>query len=159
MKYCTHPCIRALLLSGKAAEAIPILEARCNGDLSRAGSGELGRAYALAGRRQDAERVATIQWRPIEQAGIFMALGDKERAIEALQRAIPLGPVRVGRDLTDLQFAAIRGDARVKALRKKLGLPGNRWRRGVAGIRASGAGRRAEARDTKTGRRWRRWWR
>jgi TolB-like protein len=121
--HCEQPCIEALLLSGKAAEAIPILEARHNADLTRAGSGELGRAYALAGRREDAERIARIQWRPIEQAAIFVALGDKDRAINALERAIPLGPVRLGRDLTYQEFAALRGDPRVRELRKKLGLP------------------------------------
>jgi TolB-like protein/predicted Zn-dependent protease len=121
--HCEKPCTEALLLSGKAAEAIPILETRFNGDLARSGSGALGRAYALVGRREDAERIARIQWRPIEQAEIFVALGDKERAFEALERAIPLGPVRVGRDLTYPEFVQLRGDARVKALRKKLGLP------------------------------------
>jgi TolB-like protein len=121
--HCQQPCIEALLLSGKAAEAIPILESRHNPDLTRAGSGELGRAYALAGRREDAERIARIQWRPIEQAAIFVALGEKDRAIEALERAIPLGPVRLGRDLTYEEFAAIRSDPRLKALRKKVGLP------------------------------------
>jgi tetratricopeptide (TPR) repeat protein len=121
--HCKKPCVEALLLSGKAVEAIPILEARFNGDFSAVGSGALGRAYALAGRRKHAERVATAQWRPIEQAGIFVAIGDKERAFEALERAIPLGPVRVGRDLTYAEFAPLRGDPRVKALRKRLGLP------------------------------------
>jgi TolB-like protein/cytochrome c-type biogenesis protein CcmH/NrfG len=121
--HCAQPCTEALLLSGKAAEAIPILESRYNADLTRAGSGELGRAYALAGRRADAERIARIQWRPFEQASIFVALGDKDRAVDALERAIPLGPVRLGRELTYAEFAALRGDSRVKPLRKKVGLP------------------------------------
>ena len=121
--HCKQPCIEALLLSGKAGEAIPILEDRFKADLSRTGTGELGRAYALAGRREDAERIARIQWRPIEQAAIFVALGDKDRAIDALERAIPLGPVRVGRDLTYPEFAPLRGDPRVRMLRKKAGLP------------------------------------
>jgi adenylate cyclase len=121
--HCKKPCIEALLLAGRANEAIPILEARFQGDLSVPGSGALGRAYALAGRREDAERVAAIQWRPIAQAGIFAELGDKDRAFEALDRAIPLGPVRVGRDLTYPQFSVLRGDPRVKALRGKVGLP------------------------------------
>jgi len=120
---CPKPCVEALLLQGRAAEAIPNLEARFQGDLSRPGSGALGRAYALAGRREDAERIATIQWRPIPQAGIFMALGDKDRAFEALERAIPLGPIRLGRAITHPEFAPLRGDPRVKALRKKVGLP------------------------------------
>jgi len=121
--HCEKPCIEGLLLSGKAVEAIPILEARFNGDLSRSSSGELGRAYALAGRRDEAERIAKIQWRPIEQAGIFVALGDKDRAFEALGRAIPLGAVRVGRDLTYPEFVPLRGDPRLRVLRKQLGLP------------------------------------
>jgi TolB-like protein/Flp pilus assembly protein TadD len=121
--HCEKPCVDALLLQGRAAEAIPILEARYKGDLSASGSGELGRAYALAGRREDAEKIAAVQWRPIEQAGIFIALGDKDRAIEALNRGIPLGPVRIGRDLTHPEFSPLRGDPRIKALRKKVGLP------------------------------------
>ena len=130
--HCEHPCTswgdipadkRAMILQGKAAEAIPILEKRFEGDLTATGSGELGYAYAVAGRREDAERIAMIQPRPIEQAQIFVALGDKDRAFEALERAIPMGPVRIGRDLTYPEFAPLRGDPRLKALRAKLGLP------------------------------------
>ena len=84
---------------------------------------QLGYAYALAGRRNDAEKIAA--WAPlsIEQATIFVALGDKDRAFEALDRAVPLGPVRVGRDLTWPEFAPLRGDPRLKTLRKRVGLP------------------------------------
>jgi TolB-like protein len=120
--HCPKPCAEALVIQGKA-EAIPILEEQFKGRLAASGSGLLGRAYALAGRRAEAEKIATIQWRPIEQAEIFTALGDKNRAFEALERAIPLGPVRLGRDLTYPEFAPLRGDPRVKALRKKVGLP------------------------------------
>jgi hypothetical protein len=58
----------------------------------------LGQAYALAGRREETEKMVTIQCRPIAQAKIFMALGDKDRAFKALDRAVPLRPVRLGRD-------------------------------------------------------------
>jgi tetratricopeptide (TPR) repeat protein len=122
--HCEKPCVRALILQGRAGEAIPILEARFDGRLSASGSGaRLGYAYALAGRREDAERIAAIQPRPIEQATIFVALGDKDRAFEALNRAVPLGPVRIGRDLQSPEFARLRGDPRLKVLRKKVGLP------------------------------------
>lgn len=121
--HCPQPCPEALVLKGRAAEAIPILEEQFNGRLSAAGSGLLGRAYALSGRREEAEKIAAAQWRPIEQAGIFTALGDKDRAFEALDRAVPLGPVRLGRDLTYAEFAPLRGDPRMRDLRKKVGLP------------------------------------
>jgi len=120
--HCQQPCARALIFQGKATEAIPILEAKFNGRLGAEGS-QLGIAYARAGRSEDAERIANTQNRPIEQAMVFVALGDKDRAFEALNRAIPLGPVRVGRDLNYPEFAALRGDPRLKDLRKKLGLP------------------------------------
>jgi Flp pilus assembly protein TadD len=121
--YCSKPCSRALVLQGKANEAIPKLEAPLKGDLTRTGGGDLGYAYALAGRREDAERIAALQPRAIEQAEVFVGLGDKDRAFEALDRAIPLGPVRIGRALTFPEFAPLRGDLRLKALRKRVGLP------------------------------------
>jgi len=121
--HCEQPCTRAMVLQGRAAEAIPILEKRFEGNLSASGSGELGYAYAVAGRSEDAERIAMIQPRPIAQAQIFVALGDKDRAFQALERAIPMGPVRIGRDLTYPEFAPLRADPRTKALRAKIGLP------------------------------------
>jgi len=63
------------------------------------------------------ERIETIQPRPIEQATIFVALGDKDRAFEALNRAIPLGPVRIGRDLYYPEFAPLHGDLSGRIMR------------------------------------------
>ena len=60
---------------------------------------------------------------PIGQARIFAGLGDKDLAFKALDRAISSGSVRIGRDLTWPEFAPLRGDSRLKALRKKIGLP------------------------------------
>jgi hypothetical protein len=45
-----------------------------------ADAGDLGYAYALAGRRGDAERIAALQPRPIPRAQIFVGLGEKDRA-------------------------------------------------------------------------------
>jgi hypothetical protein len=53
----------------------------------------------------------------------FAGLGDKEHTVTQLERMVDLGPVRLGRDLTYPEFALVRGDPRVKALRKKVGLP------------------------------------
>ncbi len=121
--HCRQPCTRALVLRGRANEAIPVLEDRFKDNLTASDAGDLGYAYALAGRREDAERIAALQPRPIPQAEIFVGLGDKDRAFEALERAIPLGPVRIGRVLTFPEFAPLRGDPRVRALRRKVGLP------------------------------------
>jgi serine/threonine-protein kinase len=109
---------------GKAAEAIPALEAHWNTHLMDPGAAVLGVAYARAGRREDAERVAAIVPRPLAKAAIFAALGDKDRTFEAVDRAVPLGPIRIGRDvLISPRFELLRGDPRLKALRRKVGLP------------------------------------
>jgi hypothetical protein len=51
-------------------------------------------------------------------------LGDKDRTLEALDRMTVLGPVRIGREAINApEFALLRGDPRLKALRKKVGLP------------------------------------
>ena len=112
---------RALLGRGRIGEAIQLLEA----DLDRINaSGVLGYAYARAGRRKEAEELAAgWQGDPFVQAKIFAGLGDKDRTLEALERMAPMGPSRVGRALTFPELALLRGDPRVKALRKKVGLP------------------------------------
>ena len=48
------------LRQGKTDEAIRILEGRWKGQLLKMGAESLGVAYARAGRREDAERVAAI---------------------------------------------------------------------------------------------------
>ena len=121
--HCPQPCTRALIIRGRANDAIPVLEGRFKDTPNGANAGDLGYAYALAGRREDAQRMAALQPRPIPQAEIFAGLGDTDRAFEALDRAIPLGPVRIGRALTFPEFAPLRGDPRVKVLRRKVGLP------------------------------------
>ena len=92
----------------------------------RFGAGEaLGYAYARAGRREEAENLATTipPRNPFNQALIFAGLGDKDRTFEALDRAARAGPFRIGRALTWPELSLLRGDPRVNALRKKVGLP------------------------------------
>ncbi len=115
---------QALLREGKTDEGIRILEAWWSGNLLGTGARVLGVAYAKAGRRTDAERVAAVVPRPLSKAAIFAALRDKDRTFEALDRMVPLGPVRMGRDvLISPEFALLRGDPRLNALRRKVGLP------------------------------------
>jgi TolB-like protein len=108
---------RARVGQGRTGEAIQVLATVSN-------RGYLGYAYAKAGRREDAEKVAAdIAPNPFNQALVFAGLGDRDRTLDALERMDVLGPVRIGRTLTFPEFAFVRGDPRVKALRKKVGLP------------------------------------
>ena len=109
---------RALLGQGRTAEAIRVFR---NSD-NRGILGYLGYAYARSGRRDNAEKLA-IDLSPTQQALIFAGLGDKERALEALNRMAVVGPVRMGSILSLPELALLRGDPRVKALRHKVGLP------------------------------------
>jgi TolB-like protein/Flp pilus assembly protein TadD len=117
---------RARLGQGRIGDAIQVLET----DLNRgapAGSdvrGFLGYAYARAGRRGEAEKLAAASPPdPFDQAVIFAGLGDKDRTLEALDRGATAGPFRMGRALTFPELYLVRGDSRLKALRKRVGLP------------------------------------
>jgi tetratricopeptide (TPR) repeat protein len=112
-----------LLRQGKTDEALRIVEARWKDQLLRMGAESLGVAYARAGRRQDAERVAAAAPRPGNKVLIFAALRDKDRTFEFLDQMVPMGPTRVGRELIAPEFAFLRGDPRLPMLCKRLGLP------------------------------------
>jgi tetratricopeptide (TPR) repeat protein len=118
---------RALIGKGKINEEIQILSAEYNHGVE-AGSqtrGYLGYAYARAGRREDAEKIAasTSFLNPFNYAFIFAGLNDKDRTFEALDRAAAGGPFRIGRALAGPELAFLRGDGRLQELRKKVGLP------------------------------------
>jgi hypothetical protein len=85
--------------------------------------GILGYAYARAGRRDEAERMAAASAYPNEQALIIAGLGDKERAVAALDRMTALRAQRVGVYLNYPELALLRADPRLKTLLKKIGLP------------------------------------
>ncbi len=105
---------------GKIAEGIRILEAPENLSYD---SDLLGYAYARAGRPAEAEKVATRVRDQISQARILAGLGDADRTMEALERGAVLGAFRLGRALAYPEFRFLRGDPRLKALCKKVGLP------------------------------------
>ena len=98
---------RDLRDAGRQLEAEYILE------------GSVMRGPAAARKRRKWQSVQTH----FNQAVTFAGLGDKERALEAMEGSTAAGPFRVGRQLTWPELAAIRGDPRMKALRKKVGLP------------------------------------
>lgn len=83
----------------------------------------LAYAYGLAGRREEAESFAAISPGALQQVLIYAGLRDKDRTLHALDRMADFGPVRVGRTLTFPELAFLRGDPRLRGLRKKIGLP------------------------------------
>jgi predicted Zn-dependent protease len=84
----------------------------------------LGHAYGRADRREEAEEMAVATSGSFQQALVFAGLGDRDRTLEALDRmATTMGSLRVGRALTDPEFALLRADPRLSTLRKKVGFP------------------------------------
>jgi adenylate cyclase len=84
----------------------------------------LGCAYARAGRRQDAAELAKEStFNAFNEAHILVCLGDTGHAFEALDRATAAGPIRIGRKVEAPEFATLRRDPRLGAIRKKVGLP------------------------------------
>jgi len=108
---------RALLGQGRTEEAIRTFTKSG----ARSQRGYLGCAYARAGRREEAEKLA-IDLSPQQQAVVFAGLGDKERTLDALDRMAVVGPVRMGSILSLPELALLRGDPRLNALRKRVGL-------------------------------------
>jgi tetratricopeptide (TPR) repeat protein len=115
---------QTLLRQGDPEQAVRILEATWSGHLLEPGTQVLGVAYARAGRREEAERIAALVPRYASKAQIFAALGDKDRTFEMLNLMVPMGPTRIGRDfLISPNLALLRGDPRLRDLRRNLGLP------------------------------------
>jgi hypothetical protein len=59
---------------------------------------------------------------PQRQAEIYGLLGDKDRALEALERLAALNPIRAATYLNNPEIG-LRGDPRAAAFRRKLGFP------------------------------------
>ena len=112
----------ALVRQGKAGEVIQTYER----DPAKRRSGyALGCAYAHSGRREEAEKVFAAT-KDISRTLILACLGDKDRLFEALDHDAAVGPIRMGSVLGRVDRESpglLRGDPRLKALRKKVGLP------------------------------------
>jgi TolB-like protein/Flp pilus assembly protein TadD len=115
----------ALLREGRVAEAIRTADQAF--DRSNRGTplrSVLACAYVAAGRPKEAEDLALDSaFNALNQGHIFACLGDKDRALKALDRATAIGPFRVGREVLAPEFAFLRGDPGLSAVRKKIGLP------------------------------------
>jgi TolB-like protein len=116
---------RARLAQGRITEAISVLAANPTYNW-----GYLANAYGRSGRRGEAEKLmaeAPVLYPhrggPFQYALGFAGLGDKDRTVGALERMAGVGAVRIGFTLNSPEFAFVRGEERVKALRRKVGLP------------------------------------
>jgi hypothetical protein len=78
----------------------------------------------LAGRREEAEKVYDrLPPNTLSRAMFWAAAQDKERLLEEIASAAWAGPVLMGRVLTFPEFQLIRGDAKLKEIYRKVGLP------------------------------------
>jgi TolB-like protein/tRNA A-37 threonylcarbamoyl transferase component Bud32/Flp pilus assembly protein TadD len=111
---------RALTFAGRLPEALLIWDHRKEEGIWQHW---MAYAYVMAGRRSEVERFASSEDHPLRLAFIYAALGDKDRAFEALDRAADILPHRVGLVLMHPEMAPLRGDPRFAAVRRKLGLP------------------------------------
>ena len=114
---------RARFGQGRTAEAIQALR-------SVTQWGYLAYVYAKSGRQAEAEKLMAEE--PIlhpDRSGAqqfalaFAGFGDRDHTMERLERFARGGPVRLGFTLNTAEFAFLRGDPRLKTLRKKVGLP------------------------------------
>jgi len=109
---------RALILSGRPDEALPIFSSKPEHSVF------LGHLYAVTGRRDEAEALAA-GFLPARSFYIYAGLGDKDRAFEALDRAVTINPRswRIATWMNRPEMAILRGDPRFQAIRRRLGLP------------------------------------
>ena len=122
-----YECLgRSRVGQGRLREGIEIMAATVARGVPRGAPirGYLGYAYGRAGRREEAEKIVESDWRnPYHQAIALAGLGDKERAVAALEKMVPQGPVRLGLALAVPELDALREDSQVKLLRREVGLP------------------------------------
>jgi eukaryotic-like serine/threonine-protein kinase len=111
---------RALTFAGRPGDALRIWEP----DKEVPGvQFWMARAYVMVGRRAEVVRMAATHDHPLRLAFIHAALGDRDRALEALDRAADVTPSRAALALTTPELAALRDDPRFAAVRRKLKLP------------------------------------
>jgi tetratricopeptide (TPR) repeat protein len=115
-------CGLALMFKGQMAEALEMFSKRG----ARGTEHWIGYIHAKTGRRAEAEELALAAHNydlPHRPAMIFAALGDKDRAFDALERLAALNPVRAAYYLSSPELATLHDDPRADILRRKLGFP------------------------------------
>jgi adenylate cyclase len=124
---------RALACAGRIDEALALYDVMESQGPAGAPKGSDARAgvphyqayaYVKAGRRADAERLAAENDQyPYRATIIYAALGDADRAFDALERTAQREPQRVPLLLTWPEMASLRSDPRFAAIQKRFGLP------------------------------------
>jgi tetratricopeptide (TPR) repeat protein len=92
--------------------------------------GQIGYCYAMAGRRDEALReLATLNTRseshyvsPVSFAAIYSGLGDTEKALGYLERAVEVRDTSLPVHLLSPEFDRLRDEARFQALRQRMNL-------------------------------------
>lgn len=108
---------RALLWQGRLEEALPMLKTAEN-------LGYLGYALAHAGRKEEAAEIyAKLPPHTLARSMYWAGLGDQEALYKSLLDTAWAGPVLLGRVLTFPEFDLLRGDARMAAVHRAVGLP------------------------------------
>ena len=90
-------------------------------------------AYAKQGKRTDVEQQVSLlrglsktrYIRPYYIAGIYAALGDKDRAFAELERSLAERDCYLGRIAVDPMIDPLRSDPRIKDILKRINLPAN----------------------------------
>jgi TolB-like protein len=117
-----NSCIGTLVRRGKGSDVIQTYGARS--DNPNPVEAALACAYLRAGRRDDAEKAANLSG--VYRTVAFACLGDKDRVFESFDSNAAIGPIRIGWFLLRADRenpGLLRGDPRLRALRKKVGLP------------------------------------
>ena len=111
---------RALWFNGNHDEAIALFEHQ--GPSSR---GFLGYAYAVTGRRGEAEQIATEEDIAAvrHQAVIYAGLGERARVLKAFEKLAAMHDDIVDAYPVFPEFALMRGDPGMKEFRRKRNLP------------------------------------
>lgn len=119
---------RTLMYAGRFSEAVPLMEKTDSRAVGAPGRDRrnpwLARAYVMTGRRAEAETLVQEHQADDSRVAIInAALGNKDRAFEALERAALVEAHRVPRTLIHPEMAVLRGDPRLAALRQRFRLP------------------------------------
>jgi tetratricopeptide (TPR) repeat protein len=112
---------RALTFGGRVSEALALYE---QDPKLRIGAHYQAFTLVLSGNRAAAERLLDAhKGFPIRELGIYIALGDMDRAFDALERMLVRDPQRIALHLMAPEMAAVRAHPRYASIRRRLKLP------------------------------------